>query len=114
LRGDFKEARRHLTAGLTLAREVGAKKGIAQLIESFAILAAGKGEMVKVLTLSSAAKALREQIQSPRTPAFEKFQEQVFQKAIGALGADESARAIHAGQNMKLDNLINMACSNPS
>jgi predicted ATPase len=114
MRGDFKEARRRLTAGLTIAREVGAKKAIAQLIESFAILAACQGEMVKALTLSSAAKALREQIQSPRTPAFEKDQEQVFEKALGALGADESARAIDAGPAMRLDDIINLACPNPS
>ena len=114
LRDDFEEGRRRLTAGLTMAREVGADKAIAQIIESFAILAACENEMVKSLTLSSAANALREKIQSPRTPVFAKDQEHWMEKAKGALAADKSARAIDAGVAMKLDDIINLACPNLS
>lgn len=114
LRDDFEETRRRLTAGLTMARELGADKAIAQIIESFAILAVRENEMVKALSLSSAAKALRENIQSPRTPAFAKDQEQWMEKAKGALAADKSAGALDAGLTMELDDIINMACPNPS
>ena len=114
LRDDFEETRRCLTAGHTMARELGADKAIAQIIESFAILAVRENEMVKALTLSSAAKALRENIQSPRTPAFAKDQEQWMEKAKGALAADKSAGALDAGLTMELDDIINMACLNPS
>jgi hypothetical protein len=114
LRDDFEEGRRRLTAGLTMARELGADKAIVQIIESFAILAVRENEMVKALTLSSAAKALRENIQSPRTPAFAKDQEQWMENAKGALAADKSAGAIAAGLAMKLDDIINLTCPNPS
>jgi predicted ATPase len=114
LRDDFEEARRRLTAGLNTARELGADKAIAQIIESFAILAVCENEMVKALTLSSAARALREKIQSPRTPAFARDQEQWMEKAKGALAADKSAGALDAGVAMKLDDIINMVCPNLS
>lgn len=114
LHDDFEEGRRCLTEGLTKAREVGADKAILQIIESFAILAACENEMVKALTLSAAAKASREKIQSPRTPAFAKDQEKWMEKAKGALAADKSDDAIADGLAMKLDDIINLACPNPS
>jgi hypothetical protein len=59
------------------------------------------------------AAALREKIDIPLTPAFAKDQEQWMEKVKGALAVDESASAIVIGLVMKLDDIIEMACSNP-
>ena len=98
LRGDLEETRQHLEESLVMAREVGADRAIAQILESLAVLAVRQSQMVRALKLSFAAEALRARIHIPRPPIFQTEQDQCIAQARAALPPAEADRAMHEGR----------------
>lgn len=100
LRDDLQEAYGRLQESLVMAREVGADKAIAQILESLAVFAVRRKEMPRALTLSFAAEALRARNHTPRPPIFSAEQDRCITEAKSALTATEADRAIHLGRTM--------------
>lgn len=102
LRDDLEEAHSRLQESLVMAREVGADKAIAQILESLAVFAVRRKEMTRALTLSFAAEALRARNHTPRPPIFCAEQERCIAEAKSALTATEADRAINLGRAMDI------------
>jgi hypothetical protein len=100
LRDDLEEAERRLQESLVMAREVGAERAIAEILESLALFAVRRKEMARALTLSFAAEALRARNQTPRPPIFCVEQDRCIAEAKSALTATEADRAIYLGRTM--------------
>jgi predicted ATPase len=100
LRDDLEEAHSRLQESLVMAREVGADKAMAQILESLAVFAVRRKEMPRALTLSFAAAAMRARHHTPRPPIFAAEQDRCIAEAKSALTTAEADRAIDLGQTM--------------
>lgn len=95
--GDLTAARKILMESLTLNEELGDRRAIAFVLEDCAGLAAALGQAERAVRLAGAANALRQELQSPLSPAEQTQLDRRLASAREALGnqADPEWRSGH-------------------
>jgi tetratricopeptide (TPR) repeat protein len=105
-RGDYEAARARYEESLTLHREVGERRGIAECLLGFAGVAAAAGQPERAARLFGAAAALREAIGVPMAPVDRADYDRHVAAVHAALGETAFAGAWSAGHDMTLEQAI--------
>ena len=93
---------------MRIRQALGEKLGLAESLESFALLASRLGRLELTVLLSRAATALRETIGAPRLPAEQKRYEDVLAVACDQLGDIDGVGVI----TMTPEEAVTLALSN--
>ncbi|MCK4790385.1 MAG: hypothetical protein KAV87_41995, partial [Desulfobacteraceae bacterium] len=107
--GECDRAHRYYGQSLAIRQELGDRMNIADSLEGFGILAAACKEPVRAARLLGAAKSLREEIDSPTSPAKEEKLDAAVSGTRSALGKDAFAREWDKGRAMSMGQAIDYA-----
>jgi predicted ATPase len=101
--GDFESARAILRNGLSIVRRGGAKRSIARMIDSYAVLAAAEGFAARALRLVGAVETFRKSHGFARLPSERAAIEAMIERAATALSEQESEAAWRRGRAMSIE-----------
>jgi predicted ATPase/DNA-binding CsgD family transcriptional regulator/class 3 adenylate cyclase len=107
--GNLLTARSHLEQALSAYQESGQKRGVAEVLEGLAGVAARRGNAERAGRIFGAAEALREIIGAPLPPSDRNIFMPMIREAQSIMGQDAFARAWSLGRQMlaaSLDHLI--------
>jgi hypothetical protein len=103
--GDLESARSHLRTGVLLCQEFGDRRGIAECLESSAMLAASQGRINNAARLMGHATSLREAIGCPVPPS----DRDAYMKFVEMIRAGAGEEHFNAGKTMMIDEAIKLA-----
>ncbi|MEZ4660196.1 MAG: tetratricopeptide repeat protein [Caldilineaceae bacterium] len=103
--GDYQAAYPLYQESLQIYRGLGDRRSLAYLLESMGGLLSLQGESVRALRLAGAAAALRDQLQTPLSPAEQTQLDQALEPARQALGAGAAA-AWESGRALTLEDAV--------
>jgi len=106
---DFSLARSHYRESLRIFQDLDYKRGVAQILESFACAAAAEGEPKEALALAGSAAALRHSLGTPLAPADHAKLELRLDTARRSLPSSEGAAAWMQGWTTPLEKTVDAA-----
>jgi predicted ATPase len=107
--GDHAASRAQYQESLTILRELGDRWIVAHLLEDMGVLATLQAQPERALRLAGAAAALREEMGSPLSSAYQKKLDKMLEPARQAAGGTATERAIAQGRAMALEQAMDYA-----
>jgi hypothetical protein len=101
---------RHQEESIRILEEVGDRRGIAFVMESFAMLAAATQAHARAVSLAAAAATLRRELASAPPPAWRDEYDHALQGSLHSLEDDARILAWSNGEGMHMREAIDYAC----
>jgi predicted ATPase/DNA-binding CsgD family transcriptional regulator len=110
-RGDFEAAQASVREGLQLWREAGSRVLLPFLLEAAVMVAAGKHQAARAITLAAAADAIRDELEARAPASWTTELDRWLAPVLAALGADGAARARQTGRALGTEGAVRFAMS---